>query len=134
MCTEAAKVLKKIIEAVKNLRSDLIRVIHRAERTRKLLTIIRSLAQRLNAAGRHDVDILLNQQACKTEMEKLSRLASEMTDARIRNKYIAGFQWWRVFKDTAEQLCLSIEAQEEELLETISLIHVYVLLGTLGQG
>lgn len=123
-CIEIAKTVKKIIEAVKSLRDDLLNIVRRTERTRKILMIVRSLAQRLQAAGHRDAMFVLDQDACKDVMNKLLKLASDMAEAHLHNKFIAGIQWWSKYKDETAKLCSSVQEQEDELLKTVELLHM----------
>ena len=119
-----ASIIKEIINAVKTLREELLSIVYRVERTRKILTMVRSIAYRLRATGRHDAEFVLNGEACTNVLKRLLGLAGQMAETYQRNRLISGIQWWSKYKTTAEDLCASAQEQEKELLNTIQLVHM----------
>ena len=121
---KVASIIKEIINAVKRLRGELLSIVYRVERTRRILTIIRSIAQRLQDTGHHDAEFLLDDEACATVMKKLLGLAGQIAEAHRRNRLLSGIEWWSKYKSVAEDLCASIQEQENELMNTIQLLHM----------
>lgn len=120
MCIEAARIIKKIIEAEKDPEHDLLDMIYRAERTRKLLTINRILAQTLQPTDRCSASISIDQETCKTQLSNLLELAGRMAQERLQSEVTTGSPWSETYKDEAKELCRSIKAQEGVLLCALS--------------
>ena len=85
---KVASIIKEIVNAIKSLRGELLSIVYRVERTRKILTIVRSIAQRLQDTGRHDVEFLLDDEACTNVMKKLLQLAGQMAEAHRRSRLL----------------------------------------------
>lgn len=123
ICMGVAKITKRVIEAVRNLRDELLQIVRRAERMRNILTIVKGIAQRLQASNHRDLLIAINKEACMETIDELHKLASKIAESRQRNRLIAGLQWSQQ-RSTAEQLCTRMQKQEEEMIEVIQLIHM----------
>jgi hypothetical protein len=123
ICVHAIRQIKKAVETVKKVRQDLLELLSRTERMRNILELLRTLLRELRNTPHRDMEIILNDSACRQTMRELEALANKIASTHFSSSILAGAQWLS-HRSKAIEMVEKLRSQETDIVNVLVIIGV----------
>lgn len=120
---KAIKIIKTVVEKIKNVTKNLDLLVRSLERVRNSLIIIKGISRALQKVPRyaHELIITLEKERLESVFRDVSSFAVDLERIHDKNKWLAGLSTLRPGKDVAA-MTKKLEELEQEQVHSLTLI------------